>query len=342
MAGVLTALAIGALADDAAAQATSPAMTVLATEARPTPVSAHEGVIVWSSFDQARRRYRLRAQIDGRPVHLPVGSRTVPFDADVGPDRTGHPVVVYSRCRREPQPISSFSGLPAWRFARGCDLYTLSLGSMREQRLALLSTSTGSETLPSVWRDRVAFARVAEPRDSRRSSAPRLYLGDRHTGRRRELPRGSVGQIERFNAGEEAIGGPGPTSLDLRGSVVTFAWNYIGRSCAPEDPFDEDPLDPPQSTQVWRVSQSSRRLLDQACDANGVLSATFVGAQAAWLRQTGGTQTSEIRFEQDRARALKAPFGSRSIAFSRDVVAVHENGNPAYPYDIATFPLTVE
>src|SRR5687768_741346 len=75
---------------------------VIATTARPTPVSAHAGRIVWSTYDPAERAFFLAQSFGGVTSRVPVRPRTVPFDADLGPDVNGETVAAYSRCAREP------------------------------------------------------------------------------------------------------------------------------------------------------------------------------------------------------------------------------------------------
>lgn len=62
-------------------------------------IRAYGGVAAVSELNPDTRRYRLmRVHRDGRVVPLPgVPSRARPFDADVGPDSDGRPVVAYSR-----------------------------------------------------------------------------------------------------------------------------------------------------------------------------------------------------------------------------------------------------
>ena len=71
-------------------------------------IDAHAGDVAWSDYDAAIDGWRLMANVDGVTQALPVAARATPFDVDLGPDRRGRLVAVYSRCAR---------GL---RRARGC------------------------------------------------------------------------------------------------------------------------------------------------------------------------------------------------------------------------------
>lgn len=263
-----------------------------------------------------------------------IATRPVPFDADVGPDSNGRAAVVYSRCRRETSVVSTFSSLPQWRFARGCDLYRLSLISGQEQRLTQFSRLRTSETLPTLWRSNVAFAAVNEPAGKPRASVPRLAIGNRATGRERTVRGGSTGQIVRPAAREAATDGPGATAADLRGSALTFAWEFIGKGCFPADPGGDDPLDGPRSTQIWRTTSSSARLVSNACDANGVSAATFAGARVAWLQRTAGNALVDVRFDSGNRFSAPAPLVSIS-ADGETLVGVQANASGAY--DVVRF-----
>jgi hypothetical protein len=119
--------------------------TVVAADPTAENVSAWGAALVWSRHDAAGA-YRLVAQMDGVASEVPVPPSRHPFDADVGPDRRGRAVAVYTRC-------SSAGG-------HRCDLYQTVLGTGRERRLARLS-SRDDEFAPSRWGARYVFARSA-------------------------------------------------------------------------------------------------------------------------------------------------------------------------------------
>ena len=140
----------------------------IATVARPTPISAYGGRVVWSSY-QPGRGFVLTTLVNGMVSEVPVAPRPVPFDADLGPAPNGGATVVYSRCRHEPTLHHGFPGnaltlLPEWQTGRGCDLYRFDFGSGRERHISRASTRRASEFLPSVWKGRLAFARVYQDR----------------------------------------------------------------------------------------------------------------------------------------------------------------------------------
>ena len=149
------------------------AAELIATVARPTPIGAIDGRIVWSDYDPglqdvfpdpARRR---------RDVAAAGPATLLPFDLDLGPDGDGKPVARPARAAGEIRhpanpPRGAIVQLP--ESAAGPWLQPVPLldphragGPRTVRRLA-----RGLETLPTVWTDRVAFARRYE----RRGAAP--------------------------------------------------------------------------------------------------------------------------------------------------------------------------
>jgi hypothetical protein len=207
LAAVVVALALGAGAASAPADVVlgsatcSPASGSLSGCAG---VSAYGDALLWTSFDPASRLYRLVAvrSSGAPPAVLPTAGRPVPFEADLGPDASGRPVAVYSRCAGE------VGGPP-----KGCGLYRTDLATGRETRV--LAGVTAPAPLPaSIWRDRIAY------------SGPRAADGLRHptvctlTGGRRScraLPAGPAG-------GRPRAPTTGPQRLDLRGRSLVFSW----------------------------------------------------------------------------------------------------------------------
>jgi hypothetical protein len=105
-------------------------------------VAAYRGWVVWTSYDAAALGYVLWANFRGVTRQLPVKPAAEPFDVDLGPDATGRPVAVFSRCL-ESKPR--------------CTLRNLDLAT---GKLTLLITHPGTEPLrPSRWGRRLAIVR---------------------------------------------------------------------------------------------------------------------------------------------------------------------------------------
>jgi hypothetical protein len=135
-------------------------------------LSAYAGQVVWSQHISPEVNVLMRWRA-GRVDRLPVRSRKVPFDLDLGPDARGRAVAVYSRCAGEHEYLPQ---------GRRCDVYQLSLTSGREQRLRRVSTLPRSEYAPTIWRGNIAYASA-----TRSGRKPRLMLLRRGVRRPRRL-----------------------------------------------------------------------------------------------------------------------------------------------------------
>jgi hypothetical protein len=208
---------------------------VIGTVARPTPVSAHAGRIVWSAYDPAQQAFFLTQRVGGVTSRVPVRPRSVPFDADLGPDVNGETVAAYSRCAREPRPRDPRIGnviaqMPDWSRGRGCDLYRFDFATGRETRIATANSPGASEFLPSVWKATVAFARVYERKPGLKGERAYLYARPiAGATRSRRLIAGSRSDLRFCTAVRPRrctrIVEPGPTALDLFGRRLAFGWD---------------------------------------------------------------------------------------------------------------------
>lgn len=256
---------------------------VLVAELGATSISAYGGMAAWSH--RSNGRFRLRVAYRGRIRTLEIPGRSVPFDVDVGPLRSGRPVLVYSRCDQEPtsstyRPFET--GLPSWKDARGCDVYRFDPRTGREHRLDGLSSPFASETLPTIWRNRLAYASVAE--QPRRARVPQITLASTDGRRTARLGTGAHGRIA--GTPEDGIH-PGPDSIDLRGTRVLVSWRYYGRSCELDsttehpDPTASESLASQQLEFVGR----DRRVLAKSCDSRGLFGAFWKLSTPTWLQR---------------------------------------------------------
>lgn len=224
---------------------------LIATVARPTTISTLDGRIVWSDYDPVAKRYFLTQRIGGVTSRLPVGPRSVPFDVDLGPDTDGKPVAAYSRCRRDPPlrnpPRGALAQLPEWRLGRGCDVYLYSFEQGREVLVRFASTRSSSEFLPTVWTDRIAFARRFERRKGRAGRRAFLYVRPNSLF----ASQGRSGHTRRLPAGPHT--GPGPTALDLATRRLTFGW----------DSSDPRPLSAVYLDVMRNTGRTAQRVLDR-------------------------------------------------------------------------------
>jgi hypothetical protein len=176
---IAAALAAVALVPSSAAQG---ATTTLSTEQSATRVAAWESTIMWSRLDPASGRYALMQSVDGAsPTVVDVPERAGgPFDVDLGTNRFGSTIAVYTR--------------------HG-DIYRLNVGAGTETKVAKLSSPKLVERDPTIQRDQIAFirrnGRSDELRIGNTTKSSRLLargtilhaeLGDHHIAYVREAP----------------------------------------------------------------------------------------------------------------------------------------------------------
>jgi len=130
-----------------AAPAPAAADDVIAGVPRATPISAFDGILAWSSYDDRTARYALVIDRKGKAARAPVADMTRPFDVSLGPDARGRVVALYTRCH---------SAITA------CDVYRYDVASGREHKVRAVSSPDADEAWPTQWRDRVAFVRRAK------------------------------------------------------------------------------------------------------------------------------------------------------------------------------------
>jgi dipeptidyl aminopeptidase/acylaminoacyl peptidase len=271
-----------------------------------TPVSAYGGRAAWSAYDPTTKRYSLVTWTDGMssPEELPVKPRAAPFDVDLGPGARGLVVAVYSRCRREPTG--------AYDTGRGCDLYLYDFITRRESRIRSTSVPGGSEFLPTIWGSRIAFARVWEQR--KRKEGNYSYIYTRVLNRRDRSQRLAGGPFGDWLARRQAghivgyRGGPGPTSLDMRGTRLALSWSYLlAHGPQRRRQLSVVQLDPLRGTPRRIVQVTRQKLTDL-----GVLSASLAADGLYWIEK-GETQLTRPDLV-DSFRRYDLKSGSISLA----------------------------
>jgi hypothetical protein len=145
---------------------------------------------VWSRVD-ARGRARLVKYVGTRSVDARVPPKDGLFDPDVGSDRRGRRVIVYTRC--------------AGVTGQNCDIWVHR--RKHERTLPGASTAGCSEYAPSVWRGRFAFVRTGP------QGCNGLYL----------LRRGRQGRLRAARLDSRV-----PADTDIRGSEVAYLYSPAG------------------------------------------------------------------------------------------------------------------
>jgi hypothetical protein len=236
---VCTALGCVVLAAPAGAEPASAAPAVIASVTAETPISAGDGWLVWSV--PAPGGWALDAYHQGSLSQLPLGVRPQPFDASVGTNASGAPVVVFSRCTRTPEMTDTGASevkggtLLEPSTGAGCRIHMLVLGGTHESRLAIPDPAGASDTTPSMWHGEVAFARHAPGHGpvwqvmSWSQRSPRHVLTLRHgaipvhceEGRPCKHP--AHGEVQ---------------ALSRDGQIVTFLWHLNGEGVAGEGAWE--------------------------------------------------------------------------------------------------------
>jgi hypothetical protein len=216
---------------------------VLATLTAESPVSAGDGWVVWSV--PAPHGWRLAAYHRGAVRVLDAAPRPQPFDVSVGTDRRGVAVAVFSRCARTPV-MQAIGGerqgeggiLLEPDTGRGCRIHAVGLSSGHERSLAIPAPAGTSDTTPSIWRGRIAFARKAPGHGDIWQV---LLWNPAHPGTLRVLPHGAVptkcehtrvcrGNVNcahlQICSGDSLAGRVQAIASD--GNLVTFLWNVQG------------------------------------------------------------------------------------------------------------------
>jgi hypothetical protein len=253
-------------------------------------LSAYAGQVVWSEQITQGVNVLMRWRA-GRVDRLPVRSRKVPFDLDLGPDARGRAVAVYSRC----------AGDNAWGSAlpdRGCDVYQLSLTGGRERRLRRISTSRASEYAPAIWRGNIAYASA-----ERSGLKPRLMLLRRGARRPRRLSTGS-----RVTAISHVA------QMDLTSTALVFTWRR----------YDSSGTDR-MASELRRVALRGGRVTILAKEVNEegfgdhANSANVTPDETIWVRALA-TPCTETQIVVDRhgTRRMTTPTPREIHALARD------------------------
>jgi len=211
-----------ALSACAAASALADAADTVATLNTNVPISAGRGWLVWSV--PVAGGWGLVAYHQGQISTLPVAPRPQPFDAGVGTDANGAPVVTFSRCVHTP-PV--YEGQLEADAGSGCRIYMLSLVADRESHVPIPAPHGVSDTTPSMWHGTVAFARKSPSHreiqqvmlwNPRRPHALTTLLHGAVPSHCQSVPHGCAGQPQRGSV----------AALDSNGKVVTYLWRVSG------------------------------------------------------------------------------------------------------------------
>jgi hypothetical protein len=267
---------------------------VLGTLPGAKDLSAYGGWLVFSS-PTGSGAWSLKTWHEGVLADVAVPAASAPFDVNVGPDASGRPTAVYSRCRTKP-PDSP----PA-----GCDLFAVTLGEAGERRLSI-STTRHSEFAPAIWRGRLAFGR----------RSPGQRKADIMLARGRKLKHlgpGTLPPCQELSC-DETPSTAWPTAMDLGPRALGYLWALSGGDVYGAGYALE--------LRITRLDKRRARIAESgffggACEFAEPISPNVSGTTALYgysygdVCATGGQRNSFRRFSLKRARRAQArPAGA--------------------------------
>jgi hypothetical protein len=310
--------------------AAAQADTVLAHVSRATLVDAYNGTVVWSDFDAAAGVYRLTAFRNGAVTALPIPPADSVFDADLGPDANGRLTVVYSRCK-QPREKLPFIAAPT---TADCDLYLYRFGAPAEEKITGLSRTGTSEYLPSIWGNRLAFARTQT--DARGGNCiTSVWLGDLRNGHQRRLGTGALGK---YRGPPPCQLQTAPSSIEVHASLVAFSWYYTPRGC-------ED------GSQLWLIRLPRKRKLIESRCGGYRFNPVSLTTRYLFEMSFGSARTPAAvpyfapnlrRFDLRSRRYYEAlqPSGDTfAVSDGRQIFALRRGDPSAGSYDVVSEPL---
>lgn len=336
---VLVAFAIAACAAPATA-----APVPLATVPADVPISAGSGWVVWST-PATGGGWGLAAWHAGQVIPLPVGHRAQPFDVDVGTDANGRAVATFSRCTTAPTLL--FGLVQPWTGA-GCRVRVVDLATGRERAGGVPRPKRTSDTTPSMWRGRIAFAR----RDPRHHDVSQLFLWSPSSRRLTALRHGAMPTGCPYQTSCKSMTARGAVQrLDLGSKVATFVWQVVAPGVVGHAGWEvrADRLDSGRSV------LTGSGFVGEACtgSVDGVgVSTPSADGDAVWhVRVEARCEVDTPALVRFDTRTGRAAFGSLSgeiMRFTRDagtlyaLVAPPTTGYPGPQCDQPGAPCTIE
>lgn len=312
-------IALSLLAPAAAtAQGLPPTITGVAP---PTPIAAYNGQLVWSQ-PASNGQYQLVSRTGSGPVTLlPVATRAVPFDVDLGPTSSGGVFALYSRCTTEPQWDQV--GMPPYQLGKGCAIYKLDLGSGQEVRYSKVNASNASQYWPTYWKGKVGFARTYANNSNKGYVYTKTISSSTPSA---QVPVGPLGS-----------GASNATQLELNGSRLGFGWTYI------TEQFMNWQL------RLGQIGSKRSTVLDQTKGGQsniGLGWPAFGSGQISWLRYCIGDPGScpgAVRIQRSSYSGSgdqTAPTGEFSQAYDLDQGITYLENDVLSLYQCQTDPAT--
>jgi hypothetical protein len=297
---VLAAALAGALAAAAVPAAAAP--QPLAPVAVNVPISAAGGWVAWSA-PVAGGGFGLFAWHAGAVAQVPVAPRPQPFDLDLGTDAQGRPVATFSRCAVAPVVLAGRT--EAWS-GTGCRVRVVDLATGRERAGGVPRPPGTSDTTPSMWRGRIAFAR----RDVRRHrNVAHVLWWSPSTRRLTALAHGAMPTDCPYAGGCIGMTVLGAVDgLDLGARFAAFRWLVQAPGIDGHVAWE---------VRADRLSDGRSRLV-----GSGFLGEACTGGTDATLPSLPSAEGSDVWFTQratrcyvDTASLVRVDVGARRAAF---------------------------
>jgi hypothetical protein len=333
---VLAAVALACCAAPAAAEPVA-----LAPVTASVPIAAHGGWVVWSV--PASGGWGLAAWHRGRVATLRVAPRPRPFDLDLGTDARGRTVATFSRCAE----ISTANPPLLPPTGEDCRVRVLDLATGHERAGGVPRPKDASDTMPSMWRGRIAFAR----HDPRHGDVAQLLLWSPSKHRLTTLRHGALPTACPYRTCKRLRVVGSVLSLDLGAELATFVWAVQAPGVVGHLGYElrADRLDDGRSV------LAGFGYVGEACTSDPDGAAPFGAAaagNAVWYALAASTcyvnSYSLVRFD---ARTRKAAFGALSgeiLRFAKDrdalyaLVAPKPQGEVAPTCDAPGEPCLIE
>jgi hypothetical protein len=291
----------------------------LSTAPANVPIAAHGGWVVWST-PAAGGGWGLVAWHDGQTTALPVAHRPEPFDVDVGTDAGGRTVATFSRCTTT--PTAYFGRLQSWTGA-GCRVRVVDLATGRERTGGVPRPAGASDTTPSMWRGRIAFAR----RERRHKDVAQVLLWSPSTRRVTALRHGALPSRCPYDTGCKGMPVRGAVqSLDLGAKLATFLWWVEGPGVVGHGAWEvrADRLDSGRSvlTGAGHVGEACTGGIDAIAPSSPAAD----GDQVWYSRLASACYVDTASLVRFNARTGRAAFG----AVPGEVLRFAKDGNALY------------
>jgi len=318
---VLAVVVAAALACAAVPASAEP--LALSTVPANVPIAAHGGWVVWST-PAAGGGWGLSVWHDGQTTAPPLAHRQEPFDVDVGTDANGRAVATFSRCTTA--PTTYLGRLQAWTGA-GCHLRVVDLATGRERAAGVPRPAGASDTTPSMWRGRIAFAR----RDRRHKDVAQVLLWSPSTHRVTTLRHGRVPTDCPYKSCKGMPVRGAVQGLDLGTRLATFLW-WVEAPGALGWEVRADRLDNGRSV------LTGTGYLDEACtggtDTLAPSTPTADGDQVWYSRLASACYVDTASLVRFDARTGRAAFGAvpgEVLRFAKDGDALYALVAPKPP-----------